>query len=53
MVSEPRTTDNSTHAIESKEEGKEQDAINQAPHLTWDTIWESDKNTRKHHTQKS
>ena len=22
---------------------------NQIPHLTWDIIWESDKNTRKHH----
>ena len=26
---------------------------NQAPHLTRDTIWESDKNTRKHNTQES
>ena len=26
---------------------------NQVPHLTWDTIWESNKNTRKHHTQES
>ena len=25
---------------------------NQVPHLTQDTIWESDKNTRKHHTHK-
>ena len=24
---------------------------NQVPHLTRNTIWESDKNTRKHHTQ--
>ena len=24
---------------------------NQVPHLTQDTIWESDKNTRKNHTQ--
>ena len=24
---------------------------NQVPHLTRDTIWESGKNTRKHHTQ--
>ena len=26
---------------------------NQVPHLTWDTIWESDKNSRKHHTQEN
>ena len=26
---------------------------NQVPHLTQDTIWESDKNTRKHHLQES
>ena len=26
---------------------------NQVPHHTRDTIWESDKNTRKHHTQES
>ena len=26
---------------------------NQVPHLTPDTIQESDKNTRKHHTQES
>ena len=25
----------------------------QIPHLTQDTIWKSDKNTRKHHTQES
>ena len=25
---------------------------NQVPHLTQDTTWESDKNTRKHHIQK-
>ena len=26
---------------------------NQVTHLTKDTIWESDKNTRKHHIQES
>ena len=26
---------------------------NQVPHLTQATIWESDKNTPKHHTQES
>ena len=25
----------------------------QIPHLTQDTIWESDKNTRKHHIQEN
>ena len=29
--------------------GKDQESINQVPHLTLDTIWESDKNTRKHY----
>ena len=37
--------------INSKEEGKDQESIES--HLTRDTIWESDKNTRKHHTQES
>ena len=26
---------------------------NQVPHLTQDTVWESDINTRKHHLQES
>ena len=26
---------------------------NQVPHLTRDTIWESDKTSRKHHTQEN
>ena len=26
---------------------------NQLPHLTKDTVWENDKNTRKHHIQES
>ena len=26
---------------------------NRVPHLTQDTTWESDKNTRKHHIQES
>ena len=26
---------------------------NQVPHLTQDTVWKSDKNTRKHHIQES
>ena len=36
----------------SKEDGKYQEMINQVPHLTQDTIWESDK-TQKHHIQES
>ena len=29
------------------------DGSNQVPHLTRDTIWEGDKNMRKHHTHES
>ena len=36
---------------ESKEECKDQESIQ--PHLTRDTIWESDRNKRKHDTQES
>ena len=32
---------------------KEEDNDNTIPHLTQDTIWESDKNTRTHHKQES
>ena len=37
---------------------KEKDKVirnryNQVPYLTKNTIWESDKNTRKHHAQES
>ena len=31
---------------------KNRNQYNQVPHLTQDTIWQSDKNTRKHHTIK-
>ena len=34
-------------------EVKIKNRYNQAPHLTQDTTWESDKNTIKHHTQES
>ena len=30
-----------------------QNWYNQVPHLTKDTIWETDKNTSKHHIQES
>ena len=33
-----------------KKKAKIRNRYNQVPHLTRDTIWESDKNTRKHHT---
>ena len=36
-----------------KKKAKIRNRYNQVPHLTRDTIWESDKNTRKHHTQES
>ena len=32
---------------------KSRNRCNQIPHLTRDTLWESDKNTRGHHTQES
>ena len=39
---------------QSKEEGKDQErSYNQVPHLIKNTVWESDKNTRKHHIQES
>ena len=38
---------------QSKLEGKDQESIHSIPHLTKDTIWESGKNTRKHHIQES
>ena len=37
----------------SKEGTKIRNRCNQVPYLTQDTTWESDKNTRKHHTEES
>ena len=37
----------------SKEEGKAQELIHSLPQLTQYTVWESEKNTRKHHIQES
>ena len=34
-----------------KKKAKVRNRYNQVPHLTRDTIWKSDINTRKHHTQ--
>ena len=36
-----------------KKKAKIKNRYNQVPHLTRDTIWESDKNTRKHRIQES
>ena len=38
-------------SINSKEEGKCQESIQLVPHLTQNTLWESDKRTRKRHIQ--
>ena len=37
--------------MEVRKNIKIRNRYNQVPHLTLDTIWESDKNTRKHHIQ--
>ena len=39
--------------VESKYQELMGPRYNQVPHLTRDTIWEGDKNTRKHHTNES
>ena len=39
--------------IKVKQRAKPRNRYNQVPQLTQDTIWESDKNTRKHHTQET
>ena len=39
-------------SIKSKEEGKCQESIQLVPHLTQNTLWKSDKRTRKRHIQK-
>ena len=39
--------------LEARKKTKIRNRYNQVPHLTQDTTWESDKNTRKHHTQES
>ena len=36
-----------------RKNAKIRNRYNQIPHLTQETIWESDKNTRKHHIQES
>ena len=39
--------------IKVRKKAKIRDRYNQVPHLTKDTTWESDKDTRKYHTQES
>ena len=41
-----------TH-IQVRKKANIRNQYNQAPHLTHDTTWESNKNTIKHHTQES
>ena len=36
-----------------RKKAKTRNRYNQVPHLTQDTIWQSDKKIRKHHTQES
>ena len=37
--------------VKIKEKAKIRNRHNQEPHQTQDTVWKSDKNTRKHHIQ--
>ena len=37
--------------IKVRKRAKIKNRYNQVPHLIQETMWESDKNTRKHHTQ--
>ena len=46
----PSTEDNINKV---SEKAKIRNRYNQVPHLTQDTIWKSDKKTRKHHIQES
>ena len=36
-----------------KKKAKARNRYNQVPHMTLDTVWEGDINTRKHHIQRS
>ena len=42
-----------TNTVIKVKKAKTRNLYNQVPHLTQDTIWESDKNTRKHHIRES
>ena len=39
--------------VKVRKKAKIRNQYNQLPHLTQDTTWENDKNTRKHHTKES
>ena len=39
--------------LKVRKKAKIRNQYNQVPHLTKDTIWESDKSSRKHHIQES
>ena len=39
--------------FKERKKAKIQNRYNQVPHLTQDTIWGRNKNTRKHHIQES
>ena len=43
----------SSRFIKVKRKAKIRKRYNQVPYLARDTIWESDKNTQSHHTNKS
>ena len=53
MVSQLYPPDLQLNKAKVRKKAKFRNRYNQVPHLTWDTIWKSDKNTRKHHTQES
>ena len=48
-----RHTSHQTNYVHSKKEGKHPESIQSKYHLMQDNVWESDKNTRKHHKQES
>ena len=41
------------HKVKVRKTAKIRNPYNQIPHLTEDTIWESEKITRQHHIQES
>ena len=41
------------YCMKVRKKAKIRNSYNQIPHVTQDTIWESDKNTRKHHMQEN
>ena len=49
----PHSRETTTLIIKVKRKEKIKSQNNPVPHMTWDTIWESDTNTRKHNTEES